>query len=263
MANEVATKNSFSTDLTVALAENKAALPENFNSARFVQNSVALLNGNEILRDFAQKHGTAQIKMGLLRGAYLGLDALNQEMYLVPYGSTLNFMASYTGMIKLVKMYSQRPVQNIYAKVVRDGEPFECGVEGGKPYVNHKENPFSNADIVGVYAVCQFDDGGLIYDVMSKEDVEKTRNQSKAKNSPAWQRFWTEMAKKSVIRRLCKTITMNMDSRAKEMFEAGLEIETDPAEIAKAEIEENANQEEFVIDAEIDEEGSEEGMPFA
>lgn len=257
MANEVATKNSFSTDLTLALDENKAALPQNFNTARFVQNSVALLNGNDGLREFAQKHGTAQIKMGLLRGAYLGLDALNNEMYLVPYGSTLNFMSSYKGMIKLVKSYSQREVKDIYAKPVREDEEFECGVDNGHPYVNHKEKPFSKAEIIGVYAVCTYADGGMVYDVMSRDDVERTRKQSKAQNSPAWNRFWLEMAKKSVIRRLCKTITLDMDAGAREAFDSGLEIETDPKAMSEQEIAENANQTEFIPDDTIDVEAEE------
>ena len=254
MANEVATKGSFSTDLALALDENKAALPENFNTARFVQNCVALLNGNESLQKYAKQYGTAQIKMGLLRGAYLGLDALNQEMYLVPYGSTLNFMSSYTGMIKLVKKYSQRQIGEVYAKVVREDEDFECGIENGNPYVNHKEKPFSNSPIVGVYAVCKYADGGMAYDVMSKEDVERTRSQSKAKNSPAWEKFWNEMAKKTIIRRLCKTITLDMDAEAKEMFDAGLDIETDPKAVAEQEIASEANTVEFdEVDAEVEE----------
>ena len=101
-------KPDFSTVLTTELETQKAALPNDFNIARFVQNSVALLNGNDTLREFAQANGTAQIKQGLLRGAYLGLDALNAEVYLVPYGKTLTFMPSYKGMVKLAQKYATR-----------------------------------------------------------------------------------------------------------------------------------------------------------
>ena len=227
MANEVATKKDFSAELTTALAENRGALPANFNVERFVQNSVALINGNDSLLKFAKQYGTAQIKMGLMRGAYLGLDALNQEIYLVPYGSTLSFMSSYTGMIKLVKKYSTREVKNVFAKVVREGDEFHCGVRNGDPYLDHDECAPTNAKINKVYALCKFADGGIVYEVMTVEEVERVRNQSKAKNSMAWDKFWEEMAKKSVIRRLCKTITLDMDANAKEAFDSGLEIETD------------------------------------
>ena len=256
MANELATKNSFSAELALALNENKEALPQNFNTARFVQNSVALLNGNEALREFAQKHGTSQIKMGLLRGAYLGLDALNKEMYLVPYGSTLNFMTSYTGAIKLAKQYSVRPIRDIYAKVVHEGDTFRRGVRNGEPYLDHDEISSSDSPVTYVYALCKYADGGMVYDVMTKADIENTRSASKAKNSLTWSRYWEEMAKKTVIHRLCKTLTIDFDSKAREAFDSGLEIETDPKAMAEQEIAESANQMEYddsIIDAESEE----------
>ena len=255
MANTaVATKDTFSVALTNELESQKAALPADFNIPRFVQNSIALLNGNDTLADFAKKHGTAQIKQGLLRGAYLGLDALNSEMYLVPYGSQLNFMPSYKGMTKLAQKYSTRPIKSIYAKVVRDGDTFEEVIERGEPSINFKAVPFNSKPIIGVFAVCQYADGGLIYEVMSREDVEQCRKSSKAKNSPAWNNFWSEMAKKTVLRRLAKSISIDMDARVADAFNAGLEIETDPVEQAKNEIDEaQANQITIdVNDADID-----------
>ena len=142
---EVAKKDAFSTALMESLNEQKAALPSDFNVTRFVQNSVALLNGNEVLMDFAKKNptGIAQIKAGLMRGAFLGLDALNQEMYLVPYGSTLNFMASYKGMVKMATKYATRPIKSIYAKVVREGDEFQEVIIGGEPSINFKPKPTS------------------------------------------------------------------------------------------------------------------------
>lgn len=254
MANTaVATKDTFSVALTNELESQKAALPADFNITRFVQNSIALLNGNDTLADFAKKHGTAQIKQGLLRGAYLGLDALNSEMYLIPFGSQLNFMPSYKGMTKLAQKYSTRPIKTIYAKVVRKGDEFEEVIEHGEPSINFKAVPFNSGDIIGVFAVCQYQDGGMVYEVMSKADVEQCRKSSKAKNSPAWNNFWSEMAKKTVLRRLAKSISIDMDARVADAFNAGLEIETDPIEQAKNEIAENANAKELIIEGEATE----------
>lgn len=250
MGNELAKKDSFSTMLTTELESNQAALPVDFNIPRFVQNSLALLNGNETLQKFAKQHGPGQIKQGLLRGAYLGLDALNQEMYLVPYGSTLNFMPSYKGMVKLAQKYATRPIKTIYAKCVREGDEFEEVIIGGEPSINYKAKPFSDAPIIGVFAVCQYMDGGIVYEVMSKADVDQCRKSSKAKNSPAWSAFWSEMAKKTVLRRLCKSLSIDMDAVAREALDAGLEIETDVQEQVNNEITEQANTEEFVIDEE-------------
>lgn len=248
MANTLATKDTFSTALTTELENNIAALPADFNIPRFVQNSLALLNGNDALQEFAKKHGSTQIKAGLMRGAYLGLDALNSEMYLVPYGTTLNFMPSYKGMIKMAQKYATRPIKTIYAKCVREGDEFEEVINQGEPSINFKALPFNDGNIIGVFAVCQYKDGGIVYEVMSRADVEQCRKSSKAKNSPAWSQFWSEMAKKTVLRRLCKSLSIDMDAAAVEAMDSGLEIETDVQEQVKNEIQENANQEEFVVD---------------
>lgn len=249
-------ENSFSLALTTELENQRSALPADFNINRFVQNSVALLNGNDTLMKFAREHGTSQIKAGLMRGAYQGLDALNGEMYLVPYGSTLNFMQSYKGDVKMVKKYSQRPIKDIFAKLVREGDEFEEGVINGEPTINFKPLPFNDGKIIGAFAVCLYVDGGMVYDTMSLKDLENTRSSSKAKNSPAWSKFTGQMYLKTVLHRLCKHLSIDMDANAREAFDAGTEIETDPSEIAKSEIAEKANAEELIIDVEEEAEGT-------
>ena len=168
---------TFSLALTTELNEHKSALPANFNVERFVQNSVALLNNNDSLMKFAQQYGTAQIKAGLMRAAYQGLDALNGEIYLIPYSGSLQFMPSFKGMQKMAKRYSKRPIRDIYSRIVREGDEFEVGVKDGEPTINFTEKPFNTGEILGVFAVALFEDGGLTYEVMSKSDVEACREE--------------------------------------------------------------------------------------
>jgi recombination protein RecT len=251
MANEVTTqKPKFSVALTEELNLQRDALPRDFNITRFVNNSISLLNGNETLAKFAKQYGTDQIKMGLMRGAYLGLDALNNEMYLVPYGSTLNFMPSYKGMIKLCIKYSARPINTIYAKIVREGDEFCEEIVNGQPSITFRPKPFNNSPMIGCFAVCLYKDGGMIYEVMSKADVEQCKRSSRSKNSPAWA-FYSEMAKKTVLRRLAKSIPLDMDDKLADAMNAGLEIETDPAKIAEREAAENGSVEELVVESEV------------
>ena len=250
MANEVTTaKPKFSVALTEELNMQRDALPRDFNITRFVNNSIALLNGNETLAKFAKQYGTEQIKMGLIRGAYLGLDAMNNEMYLIPYGSTINFMPSYIGMQKLCMKYSTRPIKTIYAKVVREGDDFEETIVNGEPSVTFKPKAFNTGKIVGAFAVCLYSDGGMVYEVMSLQELEQCRKSSKAKNSPAWDRFTQMMYRKTVLRRLAKSIPLDMDDKLADAMNAGLEIETDPAKIAERETAENGNSEELVVEA--------------
>lgn len=249
MANEVANKQPLFTDLLRGeLIAQSSALPRDFNTERFVQNGKALLNGNETLFKFAKQYGTGQIISGMMRGAFLGLDFMNSEAYLIPYGSSLNFMPSYKGMIKLCIKYSTRPINTIYAKIVREGDEFSEEIVNGQPSITFRPKPFNNAPMIGCFAVCLYKDGGMVYEVMSKADVEQCKKSSKSKNSPAWA-FYSEMAKKTVLRRLAKSIPLDMDEKLSDAMNAGLEIETDPAEIAKRETEENGNTEELVVEA--------------
>lgn len=205
-------KETFSVMLTNSLTEVEDALPRDFNKTRFVQNAVSLLNENETLSAFAKSHGTTQIKMGLLKGAFLGLDFYNNEAYLIPYGSKLQFMPSYRGCVKLAQKYSIRPIKDIYAKVVRNKDEFEVKIVDGHPSIDYKPLPFSDEDIIGAFAVCEYQDGGIQYDVMSLKELENTRKASKMKNGPAWSQYTSEMYRKTVIHRLVKHLQIDFDS---------------------------------------------------
>ena len=205
-------KSEFSLALMDSLVKVEDALPRDFNKTRFVQNAISLLNENDTLIEFSSKHGTAAIKRGLLKGAYLGLDFLSNEAYLVPYGAKLQFMPSYRGCVKLVQKYSIRPVKNIYAKVVRAGDQFAEKIVDGVPTIDFLPLPFNDAEIVGAFAVCEYADGALQYDVMSIKELEQTRKASKMANGPAWRSYPAEMYKKVVIHRLCKHIQIEFDN---------------------------------------------------
>lgn len=250
MANELAEKKeSFSVALTNSLNEVQNALPVGFNTSRFVQNAVALLNDNEGLQAFAKKNGTAQIKAGLLKAATLGLDAMSKECYLVPYSNTLTFMPSYIGNVKLCKKYSIRKIKDIYAKLVREGDDFEESIVNGEQTINFKPKPFNNGEIIGAFAVCLYADGGVQYDTMSLADLENTRKASKASNSPAWTKFTGEMYKKTVLHRLCKHIEIDFDSlEQRNYFYEDTEIETDVRKSVENDIQQNANAVEFEDD---------------
>lgn len=231
---------TFSVALTDKLDSVTDALPSDFNKTRFVQNSVALLNGNENLEKFAKQFGTSQIVAGLVRGAFLGLDALNSECHLVPFGNKLNFMIDYRGAQKLVKKYSMRPVKDIYAKLVRQGDEFEEEIIHGVPSINFRPKPFNTGAIIGAFAVCLFEDGGMVYDAMNIQELEKTRSASRSKNSPAWLNYTGEMYKKTVIHRLCKHIEIDFESpNQKQIFDDDMKIEVEREKVEVPDIDDD------------------------
>ena len=250
--------SNFSIVLADKLDSVSDALPKDFNKARFVQNALALVNENPNIA----KYGQQKIMAGLLKGAYLGLDFYSKECYLVPYGNDLNYQTDYRGAKKLAKKYSIRPIKDIYAKLVHEGDLFEEKIIGGEQSFDFKPKPFNDGKIIGAFAVVLYTDGGMAYDTMSLADLENTRKASKASNSPAWKNFTGEMYKKTVLHRLCKHIELDFENPTQRTtFMAGMEIETDPKKLAENEIEENANSVDFdedVVDSEIVSEESEE-----
>ena len=207
MANEVAIK--FSDQLSDKLISVESALPKDFNRERFVQNCLAVMNENPQLAKINPAH-TIQ---GLLKGAYLGLDFLNRECYLIPYGTSVQFQTDYKGEVKFTKKYSIRKIKDIYAKVVRKGDEFVEEIVDGKPSIDFKPLPFNDDEIIGAFAVVLYQDGGMAYEVMSVKDINSVRNNySKASQSKAWKNSFDQMCIKTVLRRLTKHIETDFES---------------------------------------------------
>lgn len=222
MANELLVK--FKDQLTDKVTSVSDALPKDFNKTRFVQNCVALMHEKPEL----MKQNVGSVMACMIKGAYLGLDYMQGEAYIIPYGNTVQFQTSYKGEVKFVKRYSVRPILDIYSKVIRSGDTFKESIIDGRPTITFEPVPFSNEPIVGVFAVVLYKDGGMEYETMTTEEVNNTRNTySKAVNSKAWKSSWSEMARKTCLRRLCKHIECDFETiEAMRSWEDGSDLET-------------------------------------
>lgn len=220
-------------NLMQELTKQEGAMPPGFNRKRFVLNCVTMIQ--DMMKDSYKLEKLMTVSMDsvitcLMKGAYLGLDFFNGECYAIPYGPSgkevaeakktgrravgkMNFQTDYKGEIKLAKKYSKNPIKDIFAKVVREGDEFYEEVDGGVQKVYFKPRVFSNADMVGAFAIATFKDGSMIYETMSREEIEAVRTgYSKAPDSEAWKKSTGEMYKKTVLRRLCKLIDLNFDN---------------------------------------------------
>ena len=133
--------------LNKLLNEKAGALPKDFNQTRFLQNCMTVLLD---IKDI-EKIDAQSISRTLLKGAFLGLDFFNKECYAIPYNrkegnnwvKDIQFQTDYKGERKLARKYSQRPIKDIYAKLVREGDFFEEGVSNGEAYINFKPATFN------------------------------------------------------------------------------------------------------------------------
>lgn len=188
----------------ISLIESKRdAMPKDFNQTRFLQNCMVVLQDVPNI----DKCNPLSVARTLLKGAFLGLDFFQKECYAIPYGNDLQFQTDYKGETKMAKKYSIRPILDIYAKVVREGDEFLEMVVNGKQSVDFKPVSFSDKPIIGAFAIVYYEDGGMEYETMSTEQIEGIRNNfSKMKNGLMWTKTPEEAYKKTVLRRLTKRI---------------------------------------------------------
>lgn len=194
--------------LDLSLNAVSEALPKDFNKARFLQNTMSLIRQNPDL----QKYNPTELLTCSLHAAYLGVDFMSKEAWLVPYSGHVQFQLGYKGACKFVKKYSIRPLADIYAKAVHKGDFFEHGVKDGKPYLDWKPLPFNGGEMLGVFAIAIFADGGILYEVMSKAEVDAIRKRSRASGSGPWVTDYEQMSLKTCMKRLCKNIETDFDN---------------------------------------------------
>ena len=122
------------------------------------------------------------------------------------------FKLSYMGILEIARRNGVTARANCVFK--DDVFEWESGFEDR---IVHKPNLFKRRDettMVGVYCVAEIRaaDGTVTrsVEVMSKEDVDKVRAKA-AGGSGAWMEFYTEMAKKTVIRRASKSWPLNIE----------------------------------------------------
>jgi len=211
------------TNLVKMIEQRAKALPAGFNQTRFIQNCLAVLADAPAQTPALLKCKPMSIARALVKGAYLDLDFFRKECYAIPYGDECNFQTDYKGEVKLVKKYG-RDIQDVYAKLVREGDALEIYIENGKQIVNFRPLAFNDNEIKGAFAVVVFADGSTRFETMSTVEIEDVRKKySKAPNSPAWIKSPGEMYKKTVLRRLCKLIDLHFDTleQAKAYEEGG------------------------------------------
>jgi recombination protein RecT len=177
----------------------------------------------------------ASLYKSVMDSAQLGVDCsgLLGAGYLVPYGSTCQFIIGYRGLIDLARRSGQ--ILSIEAHVVYAADKFVAQF-GTDPKIEHEMDMSADRkdDIVAAYAVAKLRDGSTQTEVMTKADIERVRKISKAGASGPWKDHYAEMARKTVVRRLCKYLPLTAELEAAIMHDnetAGIErdiIDVDP-----------------------------------
>lgn len=142
--------------------------------------------------------------------AQLGLepDGVRNMAHLVPFGDKVTFIPGYMGLCDLALRSGK--LRKIVPRVVYQGDKFEYKFGSGE-YIEHVPCPSKHrGKVVAAYAIAWFADyDDYQFEVMEFTDIEGIRNRSRASQSGPWVTDWDAMAKKTVLRQLCKYLPSN------------------------------------------------------
>ena len=134
------------------------------------------------------------------------------QVYFVPYRNECQLLIGYRGLIELALRSGE--ISSIEARVVYEGETFQVDY-GTTPRIVHQPRfdiSHESKNVVAVYAIAHRREGMPSFDVMSRGEVETIERKSKAKGGP-WSdpAFWSEMARKTITKRLCKYLPISAE----------------------------------------------------
>lgn len=191
------------------------ALPKHMTADKLIRVALTSLRKNPAL---------LECHLGSLLGCIMTAAQLGLEIgphlghaYLIPYGTECTLVIGYKGLCELV--YRSGLVSGIWARIVLVGDAFDWE-EGAEPKLLHKPSGGAGAP-THAYAVVKMKDGFTRFEVMTIAEVERVRGRSKSGKSGPWVTDFDEMAKKTALRRICKTLPQSPElARAIHLDEA-------------------------------------------
>lgn len=172
----------------------------------------------------------ASIITAAFEAARLGLEPSGAlgGAHLVRYGNTASLIVDYRGLVELARRSGE--IQDIAAVVVRAADAFRVqrGTSPGIEHIPALEISEDAGDLAmtHVYAVAHLFGGGVQFEVMTKAEIDSIRARAPAANTGPWRTDYEEMAKKTVLRRLCKLLPLAIEAR--EVIEREYEVEAVP-----------------------------------
>jgi len=136
----------------------------------------------------------------------------------IDYRGNADYRPMVRGLLKL--MYNTGAVKSILVEVVRENDYFDYSPTDYENPIKHKiDMRTPRGEAYAVYALAILKDGGILYEVMTTEDINRIRDRSdawkafekgKIKSTP-WATDWSEMARKTVLRRLYKYMPSSVE----------------------------------------------------
>lgn len=228
--NEVATTHArspltqFKHDLTRLEEAGELALPDTVPFKAFKNAAVVAITDNPSILNCKKESVFKAVRT--LAGA--GLVPDGREAAIVPFKGEAQAMPMVSGLVKIAR--NSGKITSLWADVVYEGESLDIWIEDGERKWNHVQEDGSRINamerggkIIGAYAVAKLTDGTVEFQPMSLHEIEQRRkssaNQKGDKPTGIWEKWYGEMAKKTVIRNLCKRLPMSSEDMERIMKE--------------------------------------------
>jgi recombination protein RecT len=222
------------------------ALPAHMSGARATRAILTEIRSNpKLLQCSYESFCSAVFKcaqLGLEIGSAFG------QAYLIPFKDQCQLMVGYKGMIQL--LYRAGNIKSIHADFVCEDDVFEYEFGLNQVFRHVPKVKDRSKNIVSVYAYAHLTDGGFEATVLSLDEVLNIKKISRSQD--IWNAHFTEMAKKTALRRLFKILPCSpeyMDLIAEEdTMTPDLETTTVISQPATQELLETLNKKEIEND---------------
>ena len=223
----VATKTQLEILLKQAVPKMMEVLPKSSSIVpeKIVRMALLDVSQNEALADCLPMSIVTSVMhaaaLGLHVGPFLG------EAWLVPYKQKCQLIPGYKGLIKLA--HQGLAVAGISARIVYKEDQFEVDY-GTDPKIVHKpklDAERKDEDIIAAYSVARMRSGDVQFNVMTRDEIEKRRKNSRAGESSQgpWVKWYPEQVLKTAIRAGVKMLPASADSESFERLSAAMELD--------------------------------------
>jgi recombination protein RecT len=193
--------------------EISSALPPQIPADKFIRTILTIVQLKPALLQADRKTLIA----ACMKAAQDGLFPDDREAALVLFGSKVNYLVMFHGLLK--QLYNTGGLKKISAHVVYEKDAFDYTL-GDNESIMHK--PYLGQDRgkpVAAYAIAHTLADGTYRDVMSFDEIEHVRKKArKTGEGGPWGDWWGEMAKKTVVRRMAKYLPRSAEALGQDVI---------------------------------------------
>ena len=209
--------------------EIRAALPSHMELKRFNRVFETTVRGNDALL----RCEPASLLTSMIKSAQLGLhiDGVLGHAYMIPFGKEAQLIPGYKGLLQLVRQSGD--IQSIDVESVFDGDYFrhQKGEDAKiEHYPDEEGDQVDDTKITHVYVIVKFKDGGIQRSCWPRKKIEQHKerySKNWRKKDSAWQTAWEKMAKKTVLRDLCNSGLLPLQTDVQAMVNMEMKAEVD------------------------------------